>query len=82
MMRSLWSQSVILTVEIDDTGEVRGIAYIHCICQSLHAGLGLVLARLQIFIDDIICIVGSNEALDGQAHRMTEQSGTDIPEIA
>ena len=31
VMRSLGSQLVILTIKIDDSGEVRGIAHIHCI---------------------------------------------------
>ena len=41
--------------------------------QARDAGLGLILTRLQIIVENIIRVVGSNKALDGQSHLVTKQ---------
>ena len=81
MMRSHIGQFVILAVKIDDTGEVGWIADIHRISECLYTGLWFILACLQVFVNDVICIICSDETLYGQTHRMTEESRTDIAEI-
>ena len=63
-MRLLCRQLSILGIEVEDAGEVRGVANVHGISQRLYAGLGMVLSRLQILVENVVGIVGSNETLD------------------
>ena len=81
-MRSLRRQLIVLGVQVDDACEVRGITYVHSVGQRLYRSLGLVLACLQVFIEDVVGVVGSNEALDGQSHSVAEQCRADVAEIA
>ena len=82
MMGGHIRQLAVLAVEIEDTGEVGWIAYVHGIGKGLDRGLGTVLACLQIVVEHIIGIVGSNEAFDGQSHLMAEERSTDVAEVA
>ena len=81
MMRCLLSQLIVFRIKVQDTGKVRWVANVHCIGQSLYAGLRLILTALQIIIKHIIRVVSSNKALDRQSHLVTEQSRTDIAEV-
>ena len=71
-----------LAIEIVDACEVRGIAHVHCIGQCLLRGLGLILASLQILVEDIVGIVGSNESLDGESHLVTKEGCADVAKVA
>ena len=73
---------VTLAVEVVDAGEVRGVADIHGICQGLNRGARVVLAGLQILVEHVVGIVGSDEALDGQAHLVADEGSTDVAEVA
>ena len=73
---------VALAVEVVDSCEVRRVAHVHGIGQRLHAGLRLILARLQVFVEDVVGVVGSNEALHRQSHLVAEESGADVAEVA
>ena len=68
-------------IEIIDTSEVGGIAYVHRIGECLLRGLRLVFASLEILEEDIVGIVGSDETLHGQTHGMAEEGSTDIAEV-
>ena len=71
-----------LAIEIIDACEVRGITYIHRIGKGLLGGLRLVFARLQVFEENVVGIIGSDESFDGESHRVSEQGRTDIAEVS
>ena len=82
MVCSLRSQLSVLAVEVQDACEVRRVAHVHGVGQRLYGGTRLVLARLQVFIEDVVGIVGSNESLDGQSHLVSEQCRADVAEVS
>ena len=81
MMCCLTGKSVILAIEVDYTSEVRGIAHIHCVCKCLDRWLGIIFARLQILIEDIIGIISCDETLYRKSHLMAKECCTDISEV-
>jgi hypothetical protein len=68
-------------IKVKDAGKVAGITYVHGIGNGLLGGLRIVFARFQIFIKDVIGIVGCNETLDRQSHPLAEQPCGEVPEI-
>ncbi len=68
--------------QIVNAGEVTGIAHVHGIGKCLLAGFRMILARLQVLIEDVVCIVGSYETADGQAHHVAEDTRRDVAEVA
>ena len=70
-----------LAIEVVDTCEVGGITHIHRIGKSLHGSFRLVLPCLQVFIEDVVGIIGSNEPHDRQSHLVSEQGRADIAEV-
>ena len=71
-----------MSVEIQDTSEVAGIAHIHSIGYGLQACHRRILTRLQILIEDIIGIVGRDEPMHRQPHALTNKSRADVSEVA
>ena len=74
--------TAVLAVEINDAGKVGWIAHVHGVGQRLLGGLGGVVAGLQVVVEDVVGIVGCDEALHGQSHGVAEEGGADIAEVA
>lgn len=77
-----WRKLTVLAVEVDDASEVRWIAHVHRVGQRLYGRLRFVTTGLQVVIEHVVGVVGSDESLDGQAHLVTEEGGTDVAEVA
>ena len=60
-------------IEIEDAGKVAGVAHVHGIGYGLHAGTGIILAGLQVVIENVIGIVGCDETLYRQPHPFAEE---------
>ena len=73
---------MIALVEIIDAGEIAWVAYVHCVGNGCLAWLRFVLTCLQVVVENIVGIVGCDEAVDRQAHLVTEQTGCDITEVS
>src|SRR5574344_1032188 len=71
-----------LSKQIEDTCEVARRTDIHRIGNRRNGRTRSILARFQIFEEDIIAVVGSNKMLYRQAHRIGEQTGGDIAEVS
>ena len=71
-----------VSVEVKYAGKVARVAHIHGIGDSLHRGARTVLACLQVLVEDIVAVVGGNEALDGEPHTVGKESGTEVTEVA
>ena len=54
-----------IAVQVDYTGKITRVTYIHSIGNRSNGGTGIVLACLQVLIEDIITVVGGNKTLDG-----------------
>ena len=69
-------------VEVEDAGEVGGVADVHGIGYCLLRGLRGVDAGLEVVVEDIVGVVGGNEAVDGKSHDVTEEGRADVAEVA
>ena len=57
-----------VAVEVEHAGKVAGSTHVHGIGDGGDAGTGRVGTGLQVFVEDIVAVVGGNETLDGQPH--------------
>ena len=73
---------VALAIKVIHTSKVARVAYVHGVGDGLHRWLRLILACLQILEEDVVGIVGSDEALDGQPHLLAKECRTDIAKVA
>ena len=71
-----------LAIEVVDACEVRRVTHIHRVSQRLNGRTRIVLASLQVLVEYVVGIVGSDETADGQSHLVTEQSSTNVAEVA
>jgi len=75
-------QDVLSRIKVEDACEVGGVADVHGIGDGLYGRAWTVVAALQVLVEDAVGVVGSDEALDGQAHDMPEEGGAEVAEIA
>ena len=68
--------------EVVDTGEVARVAHVHGVGNGLDAWARTVFAGQQIPVNDVVGIVGSDEALHGQSHFSAEYGCCDVAEVA
>ena len=73
---------VAMAVEVQDAGKVAGVANVHGIGYGGGRGTGIVLTALQIVVENIVGIVGGNEAVYGQSHATAEEGAADVAEVA
>ena len=73
---------VAMAIEVQDAGKVAGVAHVHGIGDGGGGGTGIVAACLQVVVEDVVGIVGGNEAVDGQAHATAEEGAADVAEVA
>ena len=66
------------SIEVIDTGEVAGVAYIHGIGKCLHTGLRMIFSGLEILVEDVVGIVGGDKATERQTHGVTEQTAASV----
>ena len=55
---------VTLAIEVEDACEVAWVAHIHRIGNGLNAWLWLIMACLQIVVEDVVGVIGGNETVD------------------
>ena len=69
-------------IQIKYTGKVARISHVHSVSNCCNRRTGIVFTCLQILIENIVAVVGSNETLHGQSHFLSEQSCGDISEVS
>ena len=70
-----------VVIQLADAGEVARVAHVHGVGDGRDGGTRLVVTRLQVTVEDVVAVVGGDEALDGQPHLLGKQSGGDVAEI-
>ena len=73
---------VVAVMKVVDARKVRRVAHVHCVGQRLNACLRLVFTGLKVVVEDVVGIVGGNEALHGKPHLAAEEGRADVAEIA
>ena len=71
-----------VAVQVQDAGEVAGIAHVHCIRERADAGHRHIGARLQIVEEHVVAVVRGDEAGDGKAHAVRDERGAQVAEVA
>ena len=69
------------SIKIEHTRKVARIAHIHSIGNGSYRRTWSINSGLQILIEDIVTVIGSNETLHRQSHTFTKQSGSDISKV-
>ena len=72
---------MIAFVKVIDTCEVAWVSHIHCVGERLERSFRFVNACLKVIIEDVICIICSDKALDWKSHLMSEKCCADISKI-
>ena len=71
-----------VAVQVQDAGEVAGIAHVHRVGEGADAQGRRVGARLQVLEEDVVPVVRRDEAVDGKAHPLGHEGGADVAEVS
>ena len=71
----------LVAVQVQDAGEVAGIAHVHRIGQGADAGPGRIGTRLQVIEEDVVAVVRGDEPMDGKAHPVRHERGAEVAEV-
>ena len=69
-------------IQVKHTSKVARITHVHSVGNGCNGWAGIIFTCLQVLIEYIVAIVGSNKTFDRQAHLFAEQSGCDVSEVS
>ena len=72
----------VVGVQVQDAGEVAGIAHVHRVGEGTEAQGRHVGARLQVLEEDVVPVVRRDETVDGKAHPRGHEGGAQVAEVS